>query len=105
MLQAIVQSHEPLGKFMSAFRDAFRNRPQYRHFQAYVVALLIYLGSRKITYPTRKLSDVVQRLGEGRFEARAAVSAAVTEIDILVRGINNMAEKLQQEQLQVARSL
>jgi len=62
---------------------------------------LIYLGSRKITYPIRKLSDVVQRLGEGRFEARVAVSAAVTEIDILVRGINNMAEKLHQEQLKL----
>jgi PAS domain S-box-containing protein len=62
---------------------------------------LIYLGSRKITYPIRKLSDVVQRLGEGRFEARVAVSAAVTELDILVRGINNMAEKLHQEQLKL----
>ena len=34
MLQAIVQSHEPLAKSPIAFRDAFRNRPQYRHFQA-----------------------------------------------------------------------
>ena len=39
MLQAIVQSHEPLGKFLTAFRDAFQNRPQYRHFQAYIVTL------------------------------------------------------------------
>ena len=41
MLKEIVQSHEPLGKFLRAFREAFRNHPQYRHFQAYVVALLI----------------------------------------------------------------
>lgn len=59
---------------------------------------LIYLGSRKITYPIRKLSDVVQRLGEGHFDTRVAVSAPVTELEILVRGINDMAEKLQQEQ-------
>ena len=48
MLQAIVQSHDPLGKFWSAFHEAFRTRPQYRHFQAYVVALLIYLGSHNL---------------------------------------------------------
>ena len=57
MLEAIVQSHEPLGKFLSAYRDAFRNRPQYRHFQAYVVSLLIYLGSRNLAGLSRAISD------------------------------------------------
>ena len=57
MLQAIVQSHEPLGKFLIAYRDAFRNRPQYQHFQAYVVALLIYLGSRNLAGLSRALPD------------------------------------------------
>jgi hypothetical protein len=48
MLQAIVQSHEPLSKLRSAFREAFRNRPQYRHLQAYVLDLLIHLGSHDL---------------------------------------------------------
>jgi hypothetical protein len=48
MLQAIVQSHEALSNFLSLFRDAFQNRPQYRHFQAYVIGLIIYLGSRNL---------------------------------------------------------
>jgi len=57
MLQAIVRNHEPLGKFLGAFRDAFRNQPQYRHFQAYVVALLIYLGSRNLAGLSRAIPD------------------------------------------------
>jgi hypothetical protein len=57
MLEAIVQSHEPLSKFLAAFRDAFKNRPQYRHFQAYVVGLLIYLGSRNLAGLSRAIPD------------------------------------------------
>jgi SRSO17 transposase len=57
MLEAIVQNHEPLSKFLSAFRDAFKNRPQYRHFQAYVVGLLIYLGSRNLAGLSRAIPD------------------------------------------------
>ena len=57
MVHEIVQSHEPLGKFLMAFRDAFRNRPQYQHFQAYVVALLIYLGSRNLAGLSRAIPD------------------------------------------------
>lgn len=48
MLEAIVQNHERLGKFLNSFRDAFKNHPQYRHFQVYVIALMIYLGSRNL---------------------------------------------------------
>jgi SRSO17 transposase len=48
MLNTIVQSHEHLSNFLSAFGDAFKNRPQYRHFQAYVIGLMIYLGSRNL---------------------------------------------------------
>ena len=57
MLEAIVQSHDPLSKFLSAFRDAFKNRPQYRHFQVYVVGLLIYLGSRNLAGLSRAIPD------------------------------------------------
>lgn len=59
---------------------------------------LIYLGSRRITIPIRKLSDIVRALGDGRLETRVTISAPVTELATLVHGINDMAEKLQQEQ-------
>ncbi len=59
---------------------------------------LISLGSRKITFPIRKLSDVVQAIGDGRLETRVTVSAPVAELNALARGINGMAAKLQQEQ-------
>jgi SRSO17 transposase len=57
MLQAIVQSHESLSNFLSLFRDAFQNRPQYRHFQAYVIGLIIYLGSRNLAGLSRAIPD------------------------------------------------
>ena len=57
MLEAIVQSHESLSKFLAAFREAFKNRPQYRHFQAYVVGLMIYLGSRNLAGLSRAIPD------------------------------------------------
>jgi hypothetical protein len=57
MLQAIVQSHEALSNFLSLFRDAFQNRPQYRHFQAYVLGLIIYLGSRNLAGLSRAIPD------------------------------------------------
>lgn len=57
MLEAIVHSHESLSKFLTAFRDAFKTRAQYRHFQAYVVGLLIYLGSRNLAGLSRAIPD------------------------------------------------
>ena len=57
MLKAIVQSYERLGKFLDAFRYAFKNSPQYRHFQAYVVGLVIYLGSRNLAGLSRAIPD------------------------------------------------
>jgi len=70
MLKAIIQSHELLGKFLSAFRDAFRNQPQYRHFQAYVVALLIYLGSRNLAGLSRAIPDGRKACSLYRFVAQ-----------------------------------
>jgi SRSO17 transposase len=55
MLEQIVQSHEELSNFLSAFRSAFRNKPQYRHFMAYIVGLLIYLGSRNLAGLSRAI--------------------------------------------------
>lgn len=57
MLERIIQKHEPLGNFLTAFREAFKNSPQYRHFQAYVVGLLIYLGSRNLAGLSRAIPD------------------------------------------------
>jgi hypothetical protein len=57
MLKAIVQSDGNLIKFPSALRDAFKNGPQYRHFQAYVVGLVIYLGSRNLADLSRAIPD------------------------------------------------
>ncbi|MGH2544555.1 MAG: IS701 family transposase, partial [Ardenticatenaceae bacterium] len=37
------------------FREAFQNQPQYRHFQAYVIGLLIYLGSRNLAGLSRAI--------------------------------------------------
>ena len=55
MLETIVQSHERLSNYLSAYGSAFKNRPQYRHFQAYVVGLVIYLGSRNLAGLSRAI--------------------------------------------------
>jgi SRSO17 transposase len=70
MLEAIVQSHEPLSKFLTAFRDAFQNRAQYRHFQVYVVGLLIYLGSRNLAGLSRAIPDGRKACSLYRFVAQ-----------------------------------
>ncbi|MDX8385898.1 MAG: diguanylate cyclase [Gallionella sp.] len=58
---------------------------------------LIYLGSRSIVTPIRKLRDVVQALGDGDLTARAPTSHNVSELVTLAAGINEMAGKLQHE--------
>ncbi len=70
MLDAIVQSHEELSNFLSEFRSAFRNAPQYRHFQAYVVGLLIYLGSRNLAGLSRAIPGSKDASSVFRFVAR-----------------------------------
>ncbi len=57
MLEAIIQEHKQLSNFLSAFRQAFKNSPQYRHFQAYVIGLIIYLGSRNLAGVSRAIPD------------------------------------------------
>jgi SRSO17 transposase len=70
MLQAIIQSHEALDNFLSLFRDAFRNRPQYHHFQAYVLGLLIYLGNRNLAGLSRTIPGGKQPCSLYRFIAQ-----------------------------------
>lgn len=55
MLEAIIQSHDELSNFLKAFRSAFRNTPQFRHFQGYIIGLLIYLGSRNLAGLSRAI--------------------------------------------------
>ncbi len=70
MLQAIIQNHDSLGKFLDAFRDAFQNQPQYQHFQAYVVALLISLSSRNLAGLSRAIPDGRSACSVYRFVAK-----------------------------------
>lgn len=70
MLETIVQDHKHLSNFLSAFRDAFKNCPQYRHFQAYVVGLVIYLGSRNLAGLSRAIPDGKSACSLYRFVAK-----------------------------------
>jgi SRSO17 transposase len=70
MLKAIIQDHERLNNFLSAFRQAFKNNPQYRHFQAYVIGLIIYLGSRNLAGVSRAIPDGKSASSLYRFMAK-----------------------------------
>jgi len=59
---------------------------------------LVYVASRKITRPIRKLSEAVQAIGAGKLDTRISLETRVGELDTLVQGMNKMAEHLQQEQ-------
>jgi len=57
MLQAIVENNRILSQFLSEFRSAFRNKAQFRHFQHYVIALMIYLGNKNLSGLSRAIPD------------------------------------------------
>ncbi len=58
---------------------------------------LVYLASRSITYPIRKLSDAVQAIGRGDLATRISLQTHVSELNTLAQGMNEMAAQLQQE--------
>jgi len=60
---------------------------------------LIYRAGRIITSPIRSLSNAVHMIGQGYLETRAPISAHISELGSLARGINAMAEQLQQERV------
>lgn len=62
-----------------------------------LILYLIHLTSRHITYPVSLLSNAVQKIARGNLGTRVAEPSRITELDILANGINEMAEKLQQE--------
>lgn len=57
MLEAIVKNNGELNKFLNEFREAFGNKAQFRHFQHYVIALMIYLGSKNLSGLSRAIPD------------------------------------------------
>ena len=57
MLEAVVQGYDSLNNYLSVYGEAFKNSPQYRHFQAYAVGLIIYLGSRNLAGLSRAIPD------------------------------------------------
>lgn len=58
---------------------------------------LVYLASRSITYPIRRLSEAVQAIGEGNLDTRVSLRTRVYELGLLMQGLNKMAGQLQQE--------
>jgi SRSO17 transposase len=57
VLETIVENNETLNKFLNEFRGAFKNKAQFRHFGHYVMALMIYLGSKNLTGLSRAIPD------------------------------------------------
>lgn len=57
MLAAIIENNHILNKFLSEFRSAFQNKAQFRHFQHYVIALMIYLGEKNLSGLSRAIPD------------------------------------------------
>ncbi len=58
---------------------------------------LVYLASRSITYPIRKLSEAVQQIGAGNLDTRVSLATRVDELATLVQGLNETTANLQQE--------
>lgn len=58
---------------------------------------LVYLASRSITYPIRRLSDAVQAIGAGELDTRVSLSTRVKELATLAEGLNETTAQLQQE--------
>lgn len=57
MLETIVKNNAELNKFLNEFREAFKNKAQFRHFQHYVIALMIYLGAKNLSGLSRAIPD------------------------------------------------
>lgn len=58
---------------------------------------LVFLASRSITNPIRKLSEAVQEIGAGKLDTRVSLSTRVQELATLAQGLNETTENLQKE--------
>ncbi|MDD5299914.1 MAG: ATP-binding protein [Gallionella sp.] len=65
-------------------------------FSAFVF-YLVYLASRSIVDPIRRLSQAVQEIGEGNLDTRVSRETHVRELATLAQGLNETAANLQQE--------
>ena len=70
MLEAIIENNHSLHKFLDEFRGAFGNKAQFRHFQHYVIALMIYLGSKNLSGLSRAIPDGRHQCSLYRFLAK-----------------------------------
>lgn len=57
MLEAIIRNNPILNNFLNEFQEAFQNKAQFRHFQHYVIALMIYLGDKNLSGLSRAIPD------------------------------------------------
>lgn len=70
MLQAIIENTEALNNFLREFRPAFKNQPQFKLFQHYVVALILYLGSKNLSGLSNAIPDGRSESSLYRFVAK-----------------------------------
>lgn len=75
MLESIVKNNRILSQFLSEFRDAFRNKAQFRHFQHYVIGLMIYLGDKNLSGLSRAIPDGRHQCSLYRFLSEATWDA------------------------------
>jgi len=59
--------------------------------------LLVYLASRIFSNPVLKMSAATQKIGQGDLDTRVSITTRITELDLLAKGINEMAKRLKQE--------
>ena len=61
------------------------------------IMFLVFVASRRITEPIRRMSETVHALGSGELSARISEPSHIKELQTLSAGINQMAEDLQHE--------
>ncbi len=62
-----------------------------------IALYLVYLASRSITRPIRRLSEIVQAVEQGDLSARSVLLTNIDELHVLGGGFDRMAEQLQHE--------
>lgn len=86
-------------------KDTKKRKSEMLWFTVSVTALIlafplyaIFLASRSITYPIRRLSEAVQQIAQGNLDVRVRVSDGTTqELGNLASGFNDMAAQLKDE--------
>lgn len=91
MLEAILESNRILSQFLSIFREAFGNKAQFRHFQHYVIALMIYLGEKNLSGVSRAIPDgrhessLYRFLSQAKWDAEKVKQIRLEELNRRVR--------------------